>query len=216
MVNVRQRYYDAYWGDKTFSYKISITKRALFAQYCTPSARVLDVGCGNGEHYGKALAKRCRRYVGLDISKRAVANARRQGIDARVADFEKTFPLPSGSFDVVICIENLEHLFAPGSTVREIHRVLRKGGVALISVPNAAWWVDRVLLGIFGRVNPRGRDAGSRKGVWEDPHIRFFTKRSLAAMLSRAGFRVERVMGEPACLWPSLLSPHLLAICRKA
>jgi SAM-dependent methyltransferase len=99
-------------------------------------------------------------------------------------------PFEDESFDAAICIEVLEHLFAPQDAAAEIRRVLRPGGRLIASVPNAVYWRMR-LNSAMGIWNPAG-DWMAVEQPWRDPHIRFFTTENLVRMLERAGFsRVE-------------------------
>jgi SAM-dependent methyltransferase len=149
--------------------------------------RLLDFGCGDGRNIGAWLADRAGSYVGVDISDVAVQGASELGLDARRIDSEREIPLPDGSFDVVVCLEVFEHVVEPHRAASEIFRVLRPGGTLIASVPNVAYWRFRLDLALFGRWDPLG-DALSVKQPWRDPHLRFFTKRTLTRMLAGAGF----------------------------
>ena len=88
--------------------------------------RVLDVGCGRGRLLEMIDAEEMH---GVDLSKRGVEIACKKGIRAKVCDVEKErLPYPDGYFDVVICMELVEHLVDPVHALAEINRVLRRGG----------------------------------------------------------------------------------------
>ncbi len=129
-----------------------------------------------------------RTYIGVDVSGDAVQKARGLGLDARVIDDAAALPFRDGSFDAVVCLEVLEHLFAPQLVAAEIFRVLRPGGVLLATVPNVAYWRGRVELALLGRFDPYGDDL-SVVQPWGDPHIRFFTVGSLRRILRMTGYR---------------------------
>jgi len=99
---------------------------------------VLEVGCGIGTD-AVNFVKAGARYVGLDISPRAVEIARARfdlyGLkgEFRTANSEK-LPFPDGSFDHVYSFGVIHHLPDPGAAVREIHRVLRRGGSFCIMI----------------------------------------------------------------------------------
>jgi SAM-dependent methyltransferase len=85
--------------------------------------RALDVGCGN-KPYLPLVAHRCASYRGIDL------------VDGPMVDDVGTaeeLPYESGSFDLVMCTQVFEHVPEPEGTLREIHRVLAPGGVALVS-----------------------------------------------------------------------------------
>lgn len=95
--------------------------------------RLADIGCGTG-----ALTKELERYgecVGIDASAQAVAFCRSRGVrDVRLGSAEKT-GLESASFDVVLCLDVLEHLPDDAKGIAEMGRVLKSGGIAIIFVP---------------------------------------------------------------------------------
>lgn len=97
------------------------------------------------------LKKLVKDYVGLDISETAVKEAKKQGLNAIVHDLQKPLPFDKNSFDLVICMDTLEHLFDPEFTMKEIFRVIKPKGTVIISIPNVAWIPQRIrmLIGIF-------------------------------------------------------------------
>lgn len=104
--------------------------------------RVLDLGCNNG--YGTNLiASRAASVVGCDVSQSAVADARRRypAIDFHHID---GIALPFGdvAFDAVVSFQVIEHIVEAERYLREIRRILKPGGMALLSTPNAAIRLD--------------------------------------------------------------------------
>ena len=99
--------------------------------------RVLDAGCGVG--WGSELLRRAgaASVVGVDISDAALADARSRAPECEFVpgDLQK-LPFPDAEFDVVVCMEALEHTEDTGGTLDELARVLRPGGVLLVSSPN--------------------------------------------------------------------------------
>jgi len=180
-------YYDQFWsGEKERHYQPEPKLSELILRYAEPGVDVLDVGCGAGNSYAPELARRTGSYVGVDVSENAVAQARRAGLDARAIDDAASLPFPDASFDLVICIEVLEHLLSPDGAAAEIRRVLRPGGRLVASTPNLAYWRMRANA-VFGLWNPAG-DELSLERPWRDPHIRFFTMTTLERMLRHVGF----------------------------
>lgn len=194
-LNVK-RYYEQYWID-VGEYSRNLgprTIRALETQIRLTS-RVLEVGCGPGQTVGRWSVGRCAEYVGVDISENAVRDARRLGLDARVVEDASGLPFDDSSFDVVVCLEVLEHLFQPHLATREMLRVLRPGGVLIATVPNLIHWRHRLLFFVRGGWDPSG-DSLSLQEPWRDPHIRFFTRRILSRMLNFVGFTRVCIVGE--------------------
>lgn len=196
MATAEGAYYERYWSAVGSGYVggTDPALQTLFPELVSATTRCLDVGCGDGLAAGRYLSEHAGSYVGVDVSQTAVGKARENGLDARVIDDAAALPFPGDSFDLVLCIEVLEHLFEPAQAVREIARVLRPGGQALFQVPNVAHWRHRVDLGLRGRFNPLG-DRLSVEEPWRDPHIRFFTPSTLPRMLEALGLRAMTVQG---------------------
>lgn len=96
---------------------------------------LLDVSSGTG--YGLTLVNRCSRLLVADLMHGNVQQARERGIDGFFLQADASMiPLRSRSVDVVACLEALYYIPAQQGFFREAARVLRPGGVLLISLPN--------------------------------------------------------------------------------
>ncbi len=103
---------------------------------------ILDVGCNTG--YGTAILRERtdEDVVGVDVSPGAIEAAReRHGGEFRVVD-GSTLPFDDGAFGTVTAFQVIEHIESPVPFLAEIHRVLRPGGRAFLTTPNAAIRVD--------------------------------------------------------------------------
>ena len=130
-----------------------------------PDANLLDLGCGSGW-----LADHFERYTGIDGSADAVARAAGKGRNVQHGDVSQPLELDDASFDAVVMKDLLEHVPDPVAVVREVLRVLRPGGHAFASSPDAQRW------------------------VWDDyTHRRPFTRKSFRLLFADQGFEVERV-----------------------
>ena len=198
-------YYDRYWSAPDQPrYEIGGVLSGLIERHLDGDTRCVDVGCGAGQTYAQWVNARAASYVGVDVSDEAVGFATASGLEAHVIDDAAVLPFPDDSFDLAICIEVLEHLFAPHAAAAEIQRVLRPGGVLVASVPNAVYW--RLRLNLVGGVwNPLG-DALAIEQPWRDPHIRFFSPTTLARMLTQSGFSQVDVGAHGGCFLDHLSS----------
>ena len=107
----------------------------------SPTARVLDVGCGTGEVLER-IASRCPDILGLDLSSGMTEIVKAKGHRALAYD-GGVFPFEDSSFDVAIVYQvfiNLPSADIAENLLREAVRVTRKGGTILIgAVPHPAW-----------------------------------------------------------------------------
>jgi len=92
------------------------------------SGKILDVGCGTKPYKNIFLYE---KYDGLEIdTSRTRANGQAEYYyDGQV------FPFENDSYDAVLCNQVLEHIFEPSIFLKEINRVLKKGGLLLLTVP---------------------------------------------------------------------------------
>jgi len=138
---------------------------------------VLEAGCGEG--YGADLiADVARRVIGLDYDDSAVAHVRSRypRVDVRQGNLAE-LPLAAGSVDVVVNFQVIEHLWDQGQFIAECRRVLRPGGVLLISTPNRITFSP----GRDTPVNPF--------------HTRELNAAELTELLTDAGLEIEGVHG---------------------
>ncbi|MBI4037338.1 class I SAM-dependent methyltransferase [Candidatus Daviesbacteria bacterium] len=154
--------------------------------------KVLDLGCGDGvvsEYLQKEIGS---EVVGADISKEALAIAKKRGVDVRLVNAEKTLPFKDGEFDTVFWGDNVEHLFNPEYTLAQIKRVLKKGGRLVLSCPNMGYWRYRIHFFLKGSL-PDTEWTGNPPWAWS--HIRFFNGKIVGDFLASKEFRITKVKG---------------------
>jgi ubiquinone/menaquinone biosynthesis C-methylase UbiE len=108
------------------------------------SSRILDAGCGSGEMAAK-LIERGYAVWGIDLAAPMIRHARKLCGAAcfGVADIEQ-IPFPDNTFDVVVSLGVIEYLESDEQALREIRRVLRPGGRAVIAIANGRSVVRRI------------------------------------------------------------------------
>lgn len=127
-------------------------------------ARVLDIGCGGGL-LSEALAQQGADVTAIDLAPELVKVARLHGlesgvtVDYRVQAAEDLAAEQPGSFDVVTCMEMLEHVPDPGAIIAACHRLLKPGGQLFLSTINrtpAAFAVAIIGAEYIARLLPKG------------------------------------------------------------
>lgn len=126
--------------------------------------RVVDVGCGGGI-LAEALARTGARVTGIDLSELSIEVARQHAdhsavaIDYRLMDIEALVAEQTGEYDVVTCMEMLEHVPHPHQVIANCARLLKPGGVAVFSTINRTLkaWALAIIAGEYIlRLLPRG------------------------------------------------------------
>lgn len=167
---------------------------------------LLDVGCGNGRNLLR-LREASPGLVlsGTDISESGCATVRELGFDARPADAGEALPFDPDSFDFVLCGEVIEHVVDPDGLLIELRRVLKPGGRLILTTPNLAYAVNRLLL-LCG-VQPLFTETSLKKNYGRyfsflgqgrretQGHLKIFTRRALCELLTDCGFEVLATEG---------------------
>lgn len=161
----------------------------------TNGRTILDCGCGRGFYLKMLRRLGNARLFGVDLEISYLRKARRNTADlpdvlmgnASIYDL----PFSDETFDAVILSEILEHVERDVDALREIRRVLKPGGLALLTVPHANypfWWdpINKTLETLFGTHVRRGPLAG----IWAY-HVRLYTPERLREAVLAAGFQAE-------------------------
>lgn len=157
-----------------------LTREADYLRFMTlaqePVGTLLDVGCGGGR-FLKRMQKRGWEVEGSDFDEQATKKVTaRYGIKTHVGDLAQC-ALTSNSFDVITMSQTIEHLYTPEATLRECLRILKPGGLLVMTTPN----VRSIAASEFG-AHWRG---------WEAPrHLHLFSVDSLRQLTQRVGFEI--------------------------
>jgi SAM-dependent methyltransferase len=171
-------------------YRFRALERAL--PVSSERLRVLDMGTTPNTLRIKKLRPNFDVWT-LDLTDLLGDRCEAGGVRLRTCDLgNEPIPFEDGFFDLVIFTEVLEHLFGPPSDVlRETRRILRDGGVLILSVPNIATLYNRVklLLGATPLPNP---DQQMKKGwVHGYGHVHEYTAKEIASLVENCGFTIS-------------------------
>ena len=166
--------------------------------------RILDLGCGNGAVLG-TIGRREWELEGVDASLSGIAIAQRAypGISFRVgdvtSDFEKLGPAAE-YFDVVLSTEVIEHVYAPRQLAANAYKALRPGGEFIVTTPYHGY-LKNLILALSGKLDAHFT------ALWDGGHIKFWSRQTITAVLSEAGFSRFRFYGAGRFpfLWKSMI-----------
>lgn len=148
--------------------------------------RVLDVGCASGGLLA-VLAERAGFLAGIELSRAAAQEAALVADQVVCAGVEDpTIPFESGSFDLVVLADVIEHLVDPAAALRRAFDWARTGGWVVVSVPNIAYWRARLTIAA-------GRFPQEESGTFDEGHLSFFTYERVSRMLAETGLEETAV-----------------------
>lgn len=143
--------------------------------------RVLDVGCSRGQFVAAAIATGFSAE-GVEPAPRIAEAARAAGVPVNTGLLEDQ-QYADGSFDALTLFEVIEHLREPLPLLAECRRVLKPGGILLVSTANAESWTAAAMGARWDYFDMQ-KDGG---------HISFYNPRSMAKVAAAAGFEVARL-----------------------
>lgn len=164
--------------------------------------RILDVGCAAGFVSRELVGK--NEVYGVDISPEPLEYAAKMGIKTKQYDIQKGLPFDSGSFDVVLMTEVLEHIFDTDALLSEVRRVLKVDGVLVLTVPNVCSLVSRVQV-VLGRL-PSYVEHHCGDGM--AGHIRGYNLSAIKRQLVEHGFKIDGIRTNAIAIWRFLVSWH--------
>jgi methionine biosynthesis protein MetW len=161
----------------------------LISEMVAPAARVLDVGCGDGQLLRLLISKKGVDGRGIELSQSGVNNSVAHGLSVIQGDADTDLDnYPDGAFDYVILSQTLQATRQPKKVMENL---LRIGRHAIVSVPNFGHWRLRFQLVLLGRmpVTP------SLPETWyETQNIHLCTIRDFVDLCDEIGARMERAV----------------------
>jgi len=174
-----------------------------FLGHLPEKAVIADLGCGNG-----SLLAQLRRpgweLHGLEVSASGVEHARKAYPDIHFDRVDLMSDLSShslaGACDAVISTEVVEHVYLPRTFARNCHAFLKPGGTLVLSTPYHGY-VKNLVLAATGRMDAHFT------ALWDYGHIKFWSRKTLSALLAETGFDVAefRGAGRVPYLWKSMV-----------
>ncbi|MFZ2664323.1 MAG: class I SAM-dependent methyltransferase [Patescibacteria group bacterium] len=185
--------------------------------------KILDLGCDDGSwtisvgtKYPKAL------LFGVEVEKERIKQAAKKGICVKEFDLNEKFDFEDNTFDIVHSNQVIEHLYDTDNFISEVYRVLKHGGVFIVSTVNLSSWhnIFSLLLGYqpfdLSNISKKG-NVGNPLCLWSDTesenssrrswqHLRLFTIYSLSKFLGKYGFSVVSSMSSGYYPLPNIFS----------
>ncbi len=162
---------------------------------------ILDCGCGEG-FYSMLLAElyQCR-VIAVDADRKLLEKAKKWIGERKHVSFQVTdvteLPFEDETFDKIILSEVLEHIPDDEKAIKEVYRVLKKGGIVGITVPNhnyPLFWDPfnkiREYFGL-GHFSP---NSGFWGGIWA-MHLRLYYPEEIKKLVEKTGFNIETIEG---------------------
>ena len=158
---------------------------AIIERMISPGARVLDLGCGDGELLSLLTAMRKVDGIGMDIDLDNTISVIQRGLNIVQCDIDQGLnAIPDGFFDTAILSQTLQVVRKPRFVISEMLRVAREG---VVSFPNFGNLFHRLRLGLRGRM-PVSK---ALPFEWYDtPNIHLATLRDFMELCRKDGIRI--------------------------
>lgn len=176
----RERYGATYFDNPAVVKGPELAARyaGLLLDRIDPGSTVMDVGCAKGGVAAEFARTTTWQTVGVDVSLEALRGAPSGML--RCCASADSLPIETATIDAALLLDVIEHLESPVNALVELRRVVRPGGMLVVTTPNAGS-VLRPLLGQRWH------------GLLDDTHLYFFNSFSLKHLLGKAGWRTCRV-----------------------
>lgn len=159
-------------------------RNQLLLSWATQGRRVLELGCADG-FISQYLVEHGCSVTGIEIDAEAASRARKWCDQVVTCDLNlhSWTEMVGRDFDTVLCGDVLEHLVDPWTVLRQISKLLAKGGRVVISLPNVANFHVRLRL-------LTGQFRYEQHGLLDLTHLRFFTLQTARELIEQSGYRI--------------------------
>ena len=199
---------DFYLSKKTYLGTSTLSKIENLFDFDIPQKlKILDLGCGQGKIAG-TLVKKGHQVLGLDLNKTALKKAKKVGVKTRFWDIEKKLPYHGRSFDLILALDLLEHIFNLEELIWNISRLLRKNGIFILSVPNHFQIRNRIKILRGGGIIFWAHEKFAKP--WNYSHIRFLRLVDLRKILETNNLYPTKIQFNflSSFIWPMRLVPN--------
>jgi 2-polyprenyl-3-methyl-5-hydroxy-6-metoxy-1,4-benzoquinol methylase len=166
------------------------------------SSRVFDLGCGNGA-VANVLDQMGFAIKGVDPSNDGIRQAHLAypGLDLTLGSAYEKLHEKYGTFEIVISLEVVEHLYYPRTYAKTIFDLLEPGGIAIISTPYHGYFKN-LALALLGKFD------NHFTALWDNGHIKFWSVATLSRLLHEVNFNILefRLVGRIPCLARSMIA----------
>lgn len=172
-VGIQRNLFQRYWHWRRFKEVLSVVDPL--------DGNIADLGCHSGLFTEKIVnVVKPKEIYGVDISKVAIERAKKRikGGNFLVGDIQK-LPLKNNYFDAVFCLEVLEHVDYPKVVLKEMYRIMKRGGYGLVLVPTDNF-IFKIVWFLWNLRYP----------VWKHVHVQSFEHSTLESLIKETGFRI--------------------------
>ena len=161
--------------------------------------KLLDLGGGRGD-CGEAVkaSSLYKEIYGVDVDFKLLEESKERGLVINRCDLNKgALPFKCNYFDAITCLEVIEHIINPHEILREVNRILKPGGIFIISTPNIQWiyHIFRLILGYGPSTSFPDSNIFRyyRSNSYDGGHVKYFTKRDLCNLMISSNFIINQI-----------------------
>jgi methionine biosynthesis protein MetW len=195
------------------SNSINLDHRIIYS-IIEPDARVLDLGCGEGELLYPLVRDKHIKAQGIELNDKAIQECVKKGLSVFQDDIENSLrEYPDNSFDYVILNQSMQEVKKVDCVIQE---ALRIGNKVIVGFPNFAYIKSRLMLFFKGK----SPITGSLPYLWFDtPNVRFLSITDFKNFCVEKNIRIVEAhyLGEKKIvhLWPNLLALNAIFVLTK-
>lgn len=160
------------------------------------NGKLLEIGAAGGNTLIYAKENGYAKHIyGIELCKLENSNQENKLLDDFIIGNieEITIPYEKEFFDVILCVDVLEHLVDPYNLVVRLKKYLKKDGVFIASIPNIR------KLSVLYTIFIKGDFKYAESGILDKTHLRFFTKKNMAELFENHGYRVISITASEKC-----------------